>query len=294
MRHITETINCNRLLACFTAICILLLSENPSKAQDDFSLPPPGTYSQSDNARSPLVSRPAGVSVNNTTEKQYSAPPPANWQPPPVQTQVPRSNVAAVADAPVQQASFTASLQPVSNGTAAAPPISQKSGRTAASIAIPPADSTTGQHSAAPKGMWQSLVTTVFALMIVIGIFAVLIMATRKKWQPTQSNLPKDVFQVLGRSSYAPRQQVLVVRFANKLLLVSHEIGNVQTLCEIDSQEEVDRICGLCEQQSQSSITASFKSVLNQVIGAEGSNRDTLNTRSVSSRLRQQMKREAV
>ncbi len=113
---------------------------------------------------------------------------------------------------------------------------------------------------------WKTLVTTGSALLIVIALFVAFAILTRRGLQTTRGKLPKQVFDVLGRTSYAPRQQVLVVRFGHKILLINHEHGNVQTLSEIDTPEEVDRIVGFCEQQSSNSISSSFSSVLSQVM----------------------------
>lgn len=79
------------------------------------------------------------------------------------------------------------------------------------------------------------------------------------------SSLPKEVVQILGKCPLAPRQHVYVLRFGNRLLLVSHQMGQTVTLGEIDDPLEVDRIAGLCEQGSSESVTQSFRQVFHQV-----------------------------
>ncbi|HUP82444.1 MAG TPA: flagellar biosynthetic protein FliO, partial [Pirellula sp.] len=73
------------------------------------------------------------------------------------------------------------------------------------------------------------------------------------------------VVQVMGRSPMAPRQQMYVVRFGSKLLLISHQPGQTQTLCEISDSDEVQRLAGLCEANLPGSISNSFLDVLKQV-----------------------------
>ncbi len=140
-------------------------------------------------------------------------------------------------------------------------------------IAIPPPSKTAQETTSKPRSVWQTVVTTVFALMIVVAAFALLVIGSRKAWSTNHQKLPNQVFEILGRSTYGPRQQVLVVRFGHKLLLVSNETGNMQTLSEIDSPIEVDRLIGLCEQQSSSSVSANFTSVLNSVMRGDSNNR---------------------
>ena len=63
----------------------------------------------------------------------------------------------------------------------------------------------------------------------------------------------------------APRQQLYLLRFGPKLVLVTHQAGQTETLCEIDDPMEVDRIAGICEQSKSGSASQSFRQVLNQV-----------------------------
>jgi flagellar biogenesis protein FliO len=123
-----------------------------------------------------------------------------------------------------------------------------------------------GKSTKTSTSGWKSLFSAASGLLLVIAIFVGFAFLTRRAWQPSSGSLPKQVFEVLGRSSYAPRQQVVLMRFGNKVLLVNHELGNVQTLSEIDAEEEVERIVAACEQNSSSSLSANFSNVLSQVI----------------------------
>ena len=86
--------------------------------------------------------------------------------------------------------------------------------------------------------------------------------------------LSKDVVQVLGRTPLAPRHQMILIRFGRKLVLVSQQLGQSQTLSEIEDPHEVDHLLGLCEQNSSNSISNSFRDVLSQL--TSGKNHDPL------------------
>ena len=91
-----------------------------------------------------------------------------------------------------------------------------------------------------------------------------------RKSQPVNfAKLPSEVVQVMGRTAMAPRQQVYVVRFGSKMLLVSHQPGQTQTLGEITDLDEVQRLAGLCEANQPSSISHSFRDVLKQVASGQ-------------------------
>jgi len=104
--------------------------------------------------------------------------------------------------------------------------------------------------------------TVSFSLAIVLGLFFALVWFSRKTGGKGNTVLPKDVVEVLGRSPLAPRQSVQVVRFGSKILLLSVTASGSDTLAEITDPEEVDRLMGLCKQQSPDSISESFRHVL--------------------------------
>jgi flagellar biogenesis protein FliO len=142
-----------------------------------------------------------------------------------------------------------------------------------ARVRLPKSDSKATTQVTSTGSGWKSLVTTLSALLLVIGIFVGFAVLTRRAWSPARSTLPKQAFEILGRSTLGPRQQVLLMRFGNKVLLVNQELGNVQTLSEIDDPAEVDRLVGLCEQSTPNSLSTNFGSVLSQVInGGTASN----------------------
>jgi flagellar biogenesis protein FliO len=112
---------------------------------------------------------------------------------------------------------------------------------------------------------WTTIVSMATSLLIVLGLFLGLAWFLRRSGLQPFAHVPKDVVQVLGRSPLAPRQQLYLLRFGRKLVLVSHQMGQTQTLSEIEDPIEVDRLCGLCEASTASSVTQSFRHVFQQV-----------------------------
>lgn len=116
-----------------------------------------------------------------------------------------------------------------------------------------------------PKSTWAAALSMFFSLAIVLSLFLMIAWLFRKAQPSTFLKLPAGAVQVLGRTAMAPRQQLYVVRFGNKMLLVSHQPGQTQTLGEITDTEEVQRIAGLCEANMPNSVTHSFRDILKQV-----------------------------
>jgi flagellar biogenesis protein FliO len=109
----------------------------------------------------------------------------------------------------------------------------------------------------------QMLLSVGSSLLIVLGLFLGFAWFYRKTLNNSFSGLPKSVVKVLGRTNLAPRQQLMVVRFGSKLVLVSLVQGEARTLSEITDPMEVDQLVGLCESH-QPNITTSFRSILHQ------------------------------
>jgi flagellar biogenesis protein FliO len=109
------------------------------------------------------------------------------------------------------------------------------------------------------------MLSMLVSLLVVIGLFLIVARVLRGIQPTPQRNLPKEVVEVLGRSTLAPRQQMYVVRFGRKLLLVSQQMGQSTTLSEIDDTREVDHMLGLLESKKSDSITDSFRDVLQQI-----------------------------
>lgn len=116
-----------------------------------------------------------------------------------------------------------------------------------------------------PTSPWTTLFSVGFSLGIVVCLFLGVAWVAKKSMPAGSSRLPNEVVEVLGRSTIAPRQQVYVLRFGRKLLLVSQQPGQTQTLSEITDEEEVIRLAGICEANSPRSATRAFSDVLKHV-----------------------------
>ena len=105
------------------------------------------------------------------------------------------------------------------------------------------------------------------SLLIVIGLFLGVAWCYRKTLNTSMGGIPKQVVSVLGRTAIAPRQQLILVRFGSKLVLVSMVQGETRTLSEITDPLEVDQLAGACESHQPHSLTNSFRSILSQKDG---------------------------
>ncbi len=118
--------------------------------------------------------------------------------------------------------------------------------------------------AAPPKTPTGAMWTVATSLAIVLGLFFVVVYVSRRAGAGGPLSLPKEAFDVLGRAALAGRQQAQVVRFGDKLILLAVSATGVESLAEITSPEEVERVAGLCEQRQPGSVTQSFQQVLHQ------------------------------
>lgn len=114
----------------------------------------------------------------------------------------------------------------------------------------------------------QMLLSVGSSLLITLGLFLGIAWCYRKTVNTGLSGLPKSVVSILGRTPLAARQQLVLVRFGSKLVLVSLIQGEARTISEITDPLEVDQLAGLCESHQPTSITNSFKSILQAGGGA--------------------------
>ena len=169
-------------------------------------------------------------------------------------------------DTPLPPASATSALSDASNTVSAADDSTSDSGDTKQPRALKPRSSAKGAtQEKRSTGTAQMIVSVGSSLLIVIGLLLGAAWCYRRASPHTTGNLPKQVVQVLGRTPLAPRQQLVLLRFGTKLVLVSNLQGEVRTVSEIDDPLEVDRVAGLCESSQAGSITDSFRSVLHNI-----------------------------
>jgi flagellar protein FliO/FliZ len=107
------------------------------------------------------------------------------------------------------------------------------------------------------------------SLGMVVSLFLIAALMIRKSQPKQYQKLPKEVVEVLGRSPLGPRQNLVLLRFGSKLILVSQQPGETQSLGEIADAGEAARLVGLCEVQRPESVTGSFRDILRQVVQAQ-------------------------
>lgn len=125
--------------------------------------------------------------------------------------------------------------------------------------------------SSKPRSSSFGAVLTMFtSLLVVIMVFFGFMFMLKKANGGSTSELPRDVFQILGTSRLAGRHSLFLLRLGHKLVLVHAGSGEVQAITEVTDPAEVDRLCGSCEENQPNSLTQSFKQVLKNV--TEGKN----------------------
>jgi flagellar biogenesis protein FliO len=93
----------------------------------------------------------------------------------------------------------------------------------------------------------KPLATGAASLGIVLGLFVLVVLVTRRGMPGSAAALPRDAVEVLGRLPFVARQQVHLVRCGNKLLLVCVSGTSTHTLTEIADPEEVDHLMAICQ-----------------------------------------------
>lgn len=133
----------------------------------------------------------------------------------------------------------------------------------------PKSKSDDASSSKSNGGTAKMLVSIISSLVLVIGLFLGVALLYRKSISTTLGKgLPKNVVQVLGKTTIAPRQQLVLVRFGSKLVLVSMLQGEARTLSEITDPLEVDQLAGFCESGQSGSMASSFREILVQGVKA--------------------------
>ncbi len=85
-----------------------------------------------------------------------------------------------------------------------------------------------------------------FALASVTLLFMVLLLILKKFSPGGVPELPREVFEALGKSTLVGRQQIYLLRCGEKLFLVSVSQNGLDRIGEIDNPAEVERITRRC------------------------------------------------
>ena len=216
----------------------------------------------------PTLVRQSGVSIQQPVpQNQGMAPPSIQSNGQRVFAPIPNSNAFPGNAVPTGNEAMrlevqSASWKSESPQTTLASPGKSKS---RAPLALKPSSKDNALNLDKPTSSWAAALSMFLSLAVVLSFFLLVAWLVKKSQPNSFLKLPGDVVQVMGRTPMAPRQQMYVVRFGSKLLLISHQPGQTQTLGEITDADEVQRLAGLCEANHPGSISNSFRDVLKQV-----------------------------
>ena len=124
-----------------------------------------------------------------------------------------------------------------------------------------------GNHESAdhsPSSPTQAMTTILSALAIVLGAFFLVIWLTRSANRRRWSPLPSEAVQLLGRAPLAGRQWMQLIRVGKKLVMVSVNGNQVDTITEITDPEEVEQLVALCHKNQSNQFRQTFQQVLDQ------------------------------
>ena len=110
----------------------------------------------------------------------------------------------------------------------------------------------------------SSAVTTLAALVFVVGLFFVFAWTIKRGSPKSSRTVPKEAVQILGRVPLSARQFGQLLQVGNKIILVSVNTNGIEKLAEIDNPQEVQRLLGLCASSSRGSSQAEFNEVFGQ------------------------------
>lgn len=255
----------------FVCCCVALLASAASAQTNDLKYPAPTIHNSGQSANAiPLPP----LSASNSSAGQASN---AAW----VSGPRPQANSQAANSQPdlsqyvgaqhlntntVAPSSDPRSVVPASYATPAVAPVSnaERTGTTRTPLNPRKPQVSADASKSSSSSTIKMLISVGSSLLIVIGLFLGVAWCYRKTLNTSMGGLPKHVVSVIGRTAIAPRQQLLLVRFGSKLVLVSMVQGEARTISEITDPLEVDQLAGACESHQPHSLTNSFRSILNQ------------------------------
>jgi flagellar biogenesis protein FliO len=109
-----------------------------------------------------------------------------------------------------------------------------------------------------------AMIPVIGSLVVVLGVFFALAVIMRRAHPKGMAQLPKEVFETLGRAPLTSRLQLQLLRLGDRLILVAVSPDGVETICEVSHPDEVVHLLGLCRRHEENSSTSAFRQVLNQ------------------------------
>ncbi|MDR2169874.1 MAG: hypothetical protein LBP59_07025 [Planctomycetaceae bacterium] len=109
------------------------------------------------------------------------------------------------------------------------------------------------------------VVSVVASLLIVISAFLLFALVFKKISPNSVQNLPKEVFENLGKTSLSQKLQVYLLRLGNRLILVSATNDTLTPITEISDPDEVVAVLGMCRQLNNNAINKFHKNLESQL-----------------------------
>jgi flagellar protein FliO/FliZ len=111
------------------------------------------------------------------------------------------------------------------------------------------------------------ILQTITALGVVIGLILLLRWAYAKLTGQVAATSSSPVMEVLSRTTLAPRNQVLLVRLGQRILVVGDSPAGLRTLANVDDAEEVASLLAAVSAAKPNSITGGFSQLLSRFNG---------------------------
>lgn len=126
-------------------------------------------------------------------------------------------------------------------------------------------DPTASESAAQAIDPTSSMITVGTSLAVVLGLFFVLTYFIRRNLPKGVQPAPGEVLEVLGRAPLPGKQQLQVVRFGSKLVLLSVTNDGVEAVSEITDPDEVQQLTALCRRETPGSSAHAFHEILSQM-----------------------------
>ena len=139
-----------------------------------------------------------------------------------------------------------------------------------------PGDGAGGADTAAPADATAtpaaglSTSRLILALAVVLGLIFGLRYLARRAFPQAAGGRPTGAVRVLGRTSVAPRQQVMLLQVGRRVLVVGDSGGAMRSLAEISDPDEVASLIGQTQRQQQTTPTQQFATWLGAARNAFG------------------------
>jgi flagellar biogenesis protein FliO len=106
-------------------------------------------------------------------------------------------------------------------------------------------------------------ITVTSSLVVVLGLFAGLVWATRKFGSrgTSQGALPKEVLQSLGSAPIDARTRITMVRCGHRILVMAQTATGIHPLSEITDADEVRQLTAACLGDSKRAFASALQSI---------------------------------